>query len=203
MLLKISINAIVFCVEQLKTIAMIGFDFQNELIGKESLIRNVAKKYLGSNYREWTDDVVQDVFFKVLKNPEAYRMNGGKFESWLHTVTKNYCFDLMSKKANCLSIKASLEHSDVIYNTFEVCIFENTFLSIKIKRALEMLPVRDKLLLTYKYFDHYTSNELADTLNIPKPQLGVYVGRAKMRLKKVLIEELNFSALDFEQLFND
>lgn len=180
---------------------MIGFDFQNELLEKETLIRNVAKKYLGINYRDWTDDVVQDIFFKVLKNPEAYQMHVGKLESWLHTVTKNYCFDLMSKKANCMSIKASLEQSTIIYDNFNAYNFENSFFSNMINTALQMLPLKDQFLLNHKFFDHYTSDELADSLNIPKPQLGVYTKRAKMRLKKVLVEELNFSELDFENQF--
>lgn len=164
---------------------MRDFRREKELLAYESFIRKVAKRKLGLYYRDWVDDVVQDILYKIITHPEKYNPSIGSFESWLSIITRNYCFDLMKKRDNKFANKVQLEE---VYSSLEnESLFkEDLQLANMLKQALIKLDRKDQLILELKYFFHYSGKQIAEKLSIPSDQVSVYLMRAKKRLKKLL-----------------
>lgn len=58
-----------------------------QLVGRyKDQLMNYAARYLGD--RDDADDVVQETFIRIYRNPHAYRPVG-KFSTWLYTITTN------------------------------------------------------------------------------------------------------------------
>ena len=94
-----------------------------EVMLQRDLVRKAAIKFLGKNYMDWVDDITQDVLLKALLNLHKFNDAKGSLESWLYTMTRNTCFDFMTKKANSLNnisldeVSFSLCEEDQFFNS--------------------------------------------------------------------------------------
>ena len=157
------------------------------ILNKLPLIRRVVNFYLRRHYKNWVDDITQDVVVKIIYH--SSRHQSSITDSWLYSVTKNHCFDFMAKKCNSIPARFPIEF------------LENSLMNdqgldesdVKLVRlALQNLNSRDRKLLIGKYFFELTGSELSEISTIPEKNIGVYVQRAKQQLK---IEFQNLSRL--------
>lgn len=147
-----------------------------------SFIRKVAYHYLGSHYRFWIDDIVQDVIIKLIYKNEKTHSTFDFSDSFIYTVTKNYCFDFMAKKVNNVKCTVPFEG-----NFDSVC---SAYLQDEIdykllRKAILRLNERDQKLIKLKYFFGCNTAEIAEFMHIPQNSLGVYLQRARQNLKTI------------------
>lgn len=145
---------------------------------KLPFIRRVANFYLGRNYKDWVDDITQDVVLKIINR--SARPQSSITDAWVYSVTKNHCFDFMAKKCNSIPIRIPIEFLENSIMTDH----EIDESDVKLVRlALQNLNSRDRMLLIGKYFFELNGNELAQISTIPEKNIGVYIQRAKQQLK--------------------
>jgi len=60
-----------------------------------SRIRGFIQRFVGD--RDWADDLTQEVFLKVYRNPKAFDPRG-RFLTWIYAVTRNACIDFLRLK---------------------------------------------------------------------------------------------------------
>jgi RNA polymerase sigma-70 factor (ECF subfamily) len=150
----------------------------------QELVRITAKKYLGKNYATWVDDITQDVMLKALTNGNKFDEKRGNLESWLYTMTKNLCFDLMEKKANSLrNITIDGNFVSFGYDNYSA---DNREMKRSIRLGLERLSKLDRSLLIMKFYFDLSGREIANMLNIPENQIPARMMRAKTRLRNIL-----------------
>lgn len=145
------------------------------------MVRKAAVKYLGKNYADWVDDITQDVMIKVLTNFDKFDEKKGSIESWIYTMTRNLCFDLMDKKANSLK-KIEIDDSFVLYADEENVLEYNELKKI-IRTGLDQLSEIDRTLLVMRFYMDASGREIAEQLNIPENQIPPRIMRAKARLR--------------------
>jgi DNA-directed RNA polymerase specialized sigma24 family protein len=85
---------------------------EKAVLSREGVIKSAVKRYLGNDYSEYVDDAVQDILCKALERISSYSSKMGSMDSWLYTISKNYCFDLMEKRSNNLKWRVQLEDVD-------------------------------------------------------------------------------------------
>jgi RNA polymerase sigma factor (sigma-70 family) len=145
---------------------------------KLPFIRRVANFHLGRHYRDWVDDITQDVVLKLVNRSGSHQLS--ITDAWLYSVTKNHCFDFMAKKCNSIPLRIPIEFLE---NSL-MADYEIDESDVKLVRlALQNLNSRDRKLLVGKYFLGFTGSELAEISTIPEKNIGVYVQRAKQQLK--------------------
>jgi RNA polymerase sigma-70 factor (ECF subfamily) len=154
----------------------------------QTMVRKAALKYLGKNYANWVDDITQDVMLKVLTNFDKFEEKKGSIESWIYTMTRNLCFDLMAKKANSLK-KIEMNDSFVLYAD-EENLLEYKELKKIIRTGLDQLTEIDRTLLVMRFYIDMRGREIAEKLNIPENQIPPRIMRAKVRLRNYLIRFL-------------
>jgi RNA polymerase sigma-70 factor (ECF subfamily) len=154
------------------------------VIEHQELVRKAAAKYLGRHYRDWVDDITQDVMLKILQNLHKFDDSKGRIESWIYTMTRNLCFDLMDKKANGLG-KISIDENFVVLFEDDKAIDYKDVRRL-IKDGLDKLPVEDRTILVLRYHFDCSGREISSYTGIPENQVSMRVLRAKEKLKKAL-----------------
>ena len=152
-----------------------------------NLVRKAAAKYLGKHYADWVDDITQDVILKVLTNLHKYDNTRGTFESWIYTMTRNMCYDMMAKKVNGLE-NMSIDEEFILYTDNEK-ILEYKDVKKLIRTGLDKLSELDQALLIMRYYFKCSGREMAELLNFPENQIASRLLRAKARLKNLLEKE--------------
>jgi RNA polymerase sigma-70 factor (ECF subfamily) len=112
--------------------------------------------------REDAMDAVQDAFI------DAYRALGGfdlsrRFYPWFYVLLRNRCFKMLASTGRRGMVQ-SLEETQILAPRSDSSIEE----SLSLEAALLALSPEDRELITLKYLDGLSYQELADLLQIPK-----------------------------------
>lgn len=143
---------------------------------------------------EQARDVVQDTFLKLYKqDPEKVRK---KVKSWLFTVCRNHCYDLIKRNRRT----SNLEESEISYitsnddNPFQVISFlegrEEIDEKIKILYSLiEELPSRQREVMRLKFQANLSYKEIAETIGISTSNVGFVMHSALKKLREDMKEK--------------
>jgi RNA polymerase sigma factor (sigma-70 family) len=139
----------------------------------------VAKRSLPNRYIHLADDLAQDAILKAIEKLHKYDSSKGNFKNWLYRLTQNHCFDAIRKmdKMETLPI-----NSQVVANPTEHRSLDRQDLK-KIRKAMEFLSERDRMLITYRLIFDLSGKEISAQTGIPENQVNVYFKRAKERLQ--------------------
>lgn len=167
---------------------------EDELVNGLKNHSNDAYGYLYQHYRgslyniilqiipneETANDVLQEVFITVWKNIDKYDAQKGRLFTWLHNVTRNAAIN----KTRSKNYKSSLKN-DSINNYVNVidekASYQQNINSIGLRKAVSLLKEEFKSVLVLAYFNGFTQEEIAKTLNIP-------LGTVKTRLRCAVLE---------------
>ncbi|GGI57985.1 RNA polymerase sigma factor [Winogradskyella haliclonae] len=113
-----------------------------------------------------SDELMQDVFIKAWNNAESYSSSKGRFFTWILNIARNAAIDKTRSKA----FKQSKQNLDASF--FVDIIVSNSNLeqqtdAIGIKKFVNQLGEKCKILIEFLYFKGYTQKDLAETLDIP------------------------------------
>ncbi|MEW6455323.1 MAG: sigma-70 family RNA polymerase sigma factor [Acidobacteriota bacterium] len=108
--------------------------------------------------REEAMDLTQEALIKIFQNLNKWKHNKS-FSAWVFTITNNLCIDRYRK------IKKEKIDASKIY---EKILPGNEYLdsTIKIEKALDNLPPKEKMLISMKYFNDMKLMEISEVLNI-------------------------------------
>ena len=154
--------------------------------GEREAFRHLVEKYqrqaishataiLGS--REDALDTAQEAFidaFRALKQFDCSR----PFYPWFYVLLRNRCFKLAARKRETESIDETLivaPNSSAQPETI-----------LALENALRALDVEDREIVTLKYFDGLSYNELAERLQIPKGTVMSRLFHARKKLQAKL-----------------
>jgi RNA polymerase sigma-70 factor (ECF subfamily) len=143
----------------------------------EKLLFSFSFKIL--KQKELAEEAVQDVFMKIWRKKGIYSEQSGKFSSWLLTVTRNACIDLIRKqKKNEVEL---LDHDADQESTTSV---EQTVTwneeRKKLKDAVSTLTKDQQVIVDMFYFKGYSQAHIADKQQLP---LGTVKGRIRLALQ--------------------
>ena len=154
--------------------------------GEREAFRHLVEKYqrqavshataiLGS--REDALDAAQEAFidaFKALKQFDSSR----PFYPWFYVLLRNRCFKLAARKRETESIDET-----VIVAPNSTAQSERI---LALENALRSLDMEDREIVTLKYFDGLSYNELAERLQIPKGTVMSRLFHARRKLQAKL-----------------
>lgn len=155
------------------------------------LVRKHTDRFFKTAYRLCGDiveaeDMVQDAFLKIWKNPNLWQDGkGAKFTTWFYRILVNQNIDRLRQTKtkdmgegfleNVRDEKQSVEH-DMMMNEEQDMI----------EKALSSLPVRQKMAITMCFYEGLSNAEAAQVLGVKIKALESLLMRAKAGLKDVL-----------------
>lgn len=147
----------------------------------ERLVYSFAYRMVKDQQR--AEDVVQDVFSKLWRDHAPFVADRGKFSSWLLTMTRNRCLDILRKVTKQQEVglleKDTERPSDVIGDLPEQAA-EWKEKSERIRDALSYLKEDQRKIVELFYFHGYSQDRISKDLDIP---LGTVKGRIRLALK--------------------
>jgi RNA polymerase sigma factor (sigma-70 family) len=141
-----------------------------------------ARRLTGSD--ETADDVVQDVWLRVLRSIGRLR-DGAKLRPWLFGIARRVLMDRLRERYSApiespldLANLAASAPADVTPGDIEV-----------MEDEIERLPVIDREVVVLFYFDGLSLNEIADIAGVPIGTVKSRLHRARRTLRQHLIAQ--------------
>ncbi len=121
------------------------------------------------NHHDDTNDVLQNVFIKVWNGIDNFRQEA-QLSTWLYRISYNETMSFISKRKreNNYSFEENLLNENK-NNTIENSLkadpyFDANELELKFQKAISLLPDKQKIVFTMKYFDELKYEEMATIL---------------------------------------
>ncbi|MBS4208392.1 RNA polymerase sigma factor [Bacillus sp. FJAT-50079] len=138
---------------------------------KEQLYRFV---YRYSNDRQFSIDIVQDTFEKLIKKKHQYIPEKGSFKTYLFQIAYNTMMTKMKRRQTLQALFPFLISSSVPTIDLEE--------KMVVRQALQSLPEEQRAVVLLIYYHDVTQKEAAAILRIP---LGTVKSRLHHALKKL------------------
>ena len=133
--------------------------------------------------KELSEDMVQNIFFRMLKYPGGF-MGFGEFKTWMYHIARNTAYDHFRK------VKRTPAHSELI--NWEERIEGEQYADTKLEKeeeiktlesAMEKLSDENRELLILCRFQELKYHEIAKILNTTEGAIKIRVHRALNQLK--------------------
>lgn len=152
------------------------------------LVRRHTRMFFAAAYRmcghqEEAEDIVQEAFVKLWKNPQSWDPQAGaKFSTWFYRVVTNQALDHMRKKRPQSELPETLgdDRPDALD------LLEEGQLQTSLEGAIQNLPERQKAALNLCFYEGLSNKEAADILGVGVKALESLLMRAKAALREEL-----------------
>lgn len=142
-------------------------------------------RYLGT--QEAAEDVVQEVFLRVLKN-DALPEN---FRAWIYKIARNRCLDVIRQRGRRPDDQ-DLPPASRLEEDLTGCLTRLVRREQRahLKRILSELPENQREVLHLRYAEDLSRQEIAEVLEIPEPVVKsrLYEGMVKLRAHDSLVD---------------
>src|SRR4051795_122612 len=137
--------------------------------------------------RQRAEDAVQETFTAVWRSAQSYRPERGPAAPWLYTVARNAIVDRQRARVDQPAEVPDTPSSE----PGPLDRAEASFVSWRVHRALEELPVREREVIELAYWSGLSQSEVAEFLHIPLGTVKTRTRSALARLADVLEGELS------------
>lgn len=132
------------------------------------------------------NDLVQEAMLTVWQKAPLYDLDRGTAQSWIFTLTRNRCFDIMRKmKRQPTTVSADDIWPQEGEGDFNLSHAEQGSMEVEIANIesyYERLPDAQRIVIEQIYIYDQTHEEAADTLDIP---LGTLKSRLRLGMGKL------------------
>jgi RNA polymerase sigma-70 factor (ECF subfamily) len=139
--------------------------------------------------RAASEDLVQDVFYRILKYRHTYRI-GIRFRTWMYRIARNARLDRMKKQASDTALEVEMQPAPELSDSLQRQ-QENALLH----RALMQLSPEKREALVLSRFQDLDYREISDVLGCEVGAVKVRIFRALRELRDILrqLEEESIS----------
>ena len=159
--------------------------FEQLVLRHQELVFSLAYKLTGN--REMANDVAQEAFIRAWRAIEKFR-GDSTFSTWIYRITVNTAWTLRkkAKKHNTLNIDDTYEPIVIDEKKDPEMVAINSDLSSVLSKALNNLPVEQRIIVELKNIEGRSHKEIADYLDISVTAAKVRLHRAHQRLRQIL-----------------
>ena len=157
----------------------------------EALVRRHLPRMTGLARRMLNDaaeaeDVAQEVFLRVWREAPRWKPGQAKFETWMHRVALNLCYDRLRRKREKPDPDAGVFVADTRPLASEEWLARQR--AAKVQAALSQLPERQRAAIALVHFDEQTNIAAAAALEVSVEALESLLARGRRALKAALAD---------------
>ena len=153
----------------------------------QELVFSLAYKLTGN--RELANDVAQEAFIRAWKAIQKFR-GDSTFSTWIYRITVNTAWTLRkkAKKHYSLNIEDTQEPVVIDEKKDPEFLAINSDLSSVLKKALDQIPIEQRIIVELKNIEGRSHKEIAEYLDISVTAAKVRLHRAHQKLRQILEE---------------
>jgi RNA polymerase sigma-70 factor, ECF subfamily len=138
-------------------------------------------------------DLTQDAFIRLMRALPSYRAET-KFTTWLYRLVVNLGLDELRRRSRrieplTLDDDAAPDPPDPSLSTDPLYRATTAEESERVRKALQELPISQRLALTFYYFEDMPYEEIARAMDVPLNTVKSHIHRAKTKLAVSLRDE--------------
>jgi len=155
----------------------------------QELVFSLAYKLTGN--RELANDVAQEAFIRAWKAIQKFR-GDSTFSTWIYRITVNTAWTLRkkAKKHYSLNIEDTQEPVVIDEKKDPEYLAINSDLSSVLQKALDQIPVEQRIIVELKNIEGRSHKEIAEYLDISVTAAKVRLHRAHQKLR-IILEEID------------
>ena len=123
------------------------------------------------------EDAAQNAVLKAYRNLGALKQRR-YFKTWLISILKNECFDMLKRRRPILDVEGQGELS-----------YEMTVPDLDLNRAFDRLSIEERLTITLYYYEGYDTREIAKLTEVSEGTVRSRLSRARASLRAMLQEK--------------
>jgi RNA polymerase sigma-70 factor (ECF subfamily) len=133
------------------------------------------------------EDVVQEVFSQMWRQASRFDVTRGNLAAWMVTLTRTRAIDALRRRKARPSLTADAEPPERADESpaLDVQVMWESRAQ-QIRRALEALPLLQRVAIELAFFDGLTHSEIADHLEVPLGTVKTRVRQGLLRLRESL-----------------
>ena len=153
----------------------------------QDLVFSLSFKLTGN--RELANDLAQESFIRAWKAIEKFR-GDSTFGTWIYRITVNTAWTLRkkAKKHYSLNIEDTQEPVVIDEKKDPELVAINSDLSVVLRKALNQIPLEQRIIVELKNIEGRSHKEIADYLDISVTAAKVRLHRAHQKLRNILEE---------------
>ena len=153
----------------------------------QDLVFSLSFKLTGN--RELANDVAQEAFIRAWKAIEKFR-GDSTFGTWIYRITVNTAWTIKkkTKKHYSLNIEDTQEPVVIDEKKDPELVAINSDLSVVLRKALNQIPLEQRIIVELKNIEGRSHKEIADYLDISVTAAKVRLHRAHQKLRNILEE---------------
>lgn len=164
--------------------------------GDKSAFAELYGKYIRYAYgtaflivkdQSMASDICQDSFIKVYENISKFR-DGLAFKPWFYRIIVNEAMRLTRRLMRLPKPTDTIPEIPSHHSVPESAALRKE-LQVEMKKALDKLPEKLRVVLVLRYYTELTEEEIANTLQIPPGTVKSRLNRGRERLGIVLDEQ--------------
>jgi RNA polymerase sigma-70 factor (ECF subfamily) len=157
----------------------------------ETLVRRHLPRMLALGRRMLNDaaeaeDVAQEVFLRVWREAPRWKPGAAKFETWMHRVALNLCYDRLRRNRERADPDAGLDVADAAPSPSEALLAGQR--AKRVRAALSQLPERQQAAIVLVHFQEQSNIEAAAALEVSVEALESLLARGRRALKAALAD---------------
>jgi RNA polymerase sigma-70 factor (ECF subfamily) len=151
---------------------------------------SIALKIL--NDQASAEEIVQQVFTKVWRHARDYRVERGKFSTWVGTITRHQCIDeLRRRRVPAIKDPSDRESLDQLAgNDDPARDAQDTFEQARVREALQQIPTQERIVIELAFWGGMTHREIALHCHSPLGTVKTRLRTGMQRLKLLLQESV-------------
>ncbi len=159
--------------------------------GDEGAMEKVFRRFSGPVYSValrvlhdsgQAEDVMQEIFLQLWRNPTAFVQGRGSLGAWLVVVARNRAIDVLRRRKPTDSVD-----DVVLASPFNLAAeAERNTMMEKVRRILADLPIEQRKSLELAYFEGLSHTEIASRTGDPLGTVKTRIRLALMSLRKAM-----------------
>ena len=128
-------------------------------------------------------DVVQETFIKAYQNMRSFNPKY-KFSSWIYRIAHNEAMNAIKKTKHTTDYDISTL-PDNSYGSHMDEVVDKKILKADVQACIDELDTKYREVIQLVYFERLKYDDISDVLHVPSSTVGVWLLRAKSRLKLI------------------
>jgi len=145
-----------------------------------SVVYAVALRVLGDTSA--AEDVLQEIFMQLWRNPGAFDAGRGNLAPWLAVIARNRAVDALRKRRP----QVDIEDTVVSVEPDMAAEADRGRIAEKVRAVLKELPPAQRSALEMAYFEGYSHSEIAEKTGEPLGTIKTRIRAGLMQLRKAV-----------------
>lgn len=130
------------------------------------------------------EEIAQEVFLRVWREAPRWKEGQAKFETWMHRVALNLCYDRLRRRREISDPDAGLFLADTAMSAADV--IQARQRTAAVRGAMDKLPERQRAAIVLCHYQELSNIDAAASLEISVEALESLLSRGRRALRAAL-----------------